>query len=1402
MPAPVSANEFALSIVTEAADSAKAQLCLRNAAGEQLGSHSVDLSALSPTAQLALFDLHRYLQHYVAPEPAAQAQAMAQTGVWIAEKLLGEQIFAALWQQGSIAQRSLRITLPDFDQHNQHNQHYCAALARVPWEIARPSLDQPTLQEKNLLLHVVHENQASIVQSATLLDGEALRVVCVFADAKGTQPLAARKERLALQALFARHIATQRAVEVHVLSHGVSRVRLRAQIMQNSGYHIVHWSGRGSCDALELAQTDGQPDRLTGAELVALLQEAGGILPNLFFLSACNSGEIDDGQHGAPGKPEVDSHPINTLDELLQTAQAVQRDVGPVSKALDLAQRPGYTGTAHALLQAGVPAVVAMRHAVGDDYARELALHFYDALLAHAQPKSMAAALHLARLALQKQLAKSHPPFSPSDHATAVLYCVARHGADQHCAAPAASQHDHSAPRKGRRLPEITELDAQQHRNFVGRTWEISALTENFIGSLDRSQNTANRTSQPVAQIIGLGGMGKTALCAEVLDLWQQHFDYLLLYQAKPNALGFDATLRDIHSRLKGEQGRYCQYVQRYPADAIYREADAEFTGEERLQRMRKNLLRAMQDEAILLVLDNFENNLQPQPQQPLAGVDASGAPHWACQDRAWDALLVMLAQGLGESGSRLLITCRRPLVALAEVSASAEKPVHLLALGPLPAGEAALYLRQHPVLCGMLFGGNSSDAALAQRLLRASRFHPLLMDRLVKLAAQPALRQQLQQAISTLEARSGFAELPALCSSKPGNALEQAYLQDALEVSLDQLLTYSSAEARQLLWVISVANEPVTLDLLSVVWHGEESEQMQQMRQIKQWLELLPQQQQEVPEEEKAFLNNLPQEELSELQALPPAVGSKQDIAPLLHQLVRLGLVNEALEGFEDSNPEISCHELVRERIRVWMQEQKSEQADWPENLIRLAYADQLAAYFKSMQHKNMAAALQAGSRAIVYCVQAGAYAKLGDFASDIVTSTYDPRLLQSLLPHLRSAAEAAPEGEPRWRCLGYLADALSRGGQPEASLPFYLQAAAQARAVAEAGAAGASQAWRDLGAICANAANVFRAIGQLEAARQHQHQSAAAQKQGGWSALYIWGNELAQLRIDIMQGKAAQVLPQVGAKLAQVAGWWHSLRTGQPVAEAAEQESLARAYLSALDIAREADFAMQNWPAALVRVDTTLEVQRTLQRPREDIAASRMNRAIVLGALKRFAEAISEMEACLPLFEHNLAAKAKVLGSLASLFAMQNDIVQALAQLRRALALFEDLPAPAERAASHNNLATYLFRSASPPALEEARWHQLAGLVYLLASGLHQYLQMSLRNYANVFRLARRATSTNAEPNIPRLAELLARPEFAPLSRWLQQRAIVPETMQAEIDELLAQVRQNVLAEGDAAA
>jgi tetratricopeptide (TPR) repeat protein len=687
-----------------------------------------------------------------------------------------------------------------------------------------------------------------------------------------------------------------------------------------------------------------------------------------------------------------------------------------------------------------------------------------------------------------------------------------------------------------------------------------------------------------------------------------------------------------------------------------------------------------------------------------------------------------------------------------------------------------------------MVFGADAGEKALALRLLSASRFHPLLMDRLARLAAAPALRPQLLQALDTLEKTKDFAQLPALFATRPGDEKELAYLNDALAASLDQLIRDASPDARRLLWMIAVANEPVTIGLLKAVWSGE-SHERQRRRRIKQMLDKLPL----LPLEMQAKLKAMPPEFCAMLDALPPESSARPKIEPLLRHVVGVGLATEERTGSEDDNPDFTCHELVRERIRVWMVQHSPERGELTETGIRLAYAERLEAVFRALQHENMTAALQAGSRALVYRVQAGTWDKLGGFVGDLVTGTEDPRLLEGLIPHLQIAAESAPEGQPRWTCLRYLADALSRNCRSDASLPFYEQAATQSRAAAEAGGEGSGHAWADLVGITGNWANALGDVCNLDASRQRQLESAEIAKRGRLPAVVVMGSELEVLRIDIMQGKVATALPEVEARLAQAEDWWKQHRAGQPVPEAPNVEFLARVYIAALNIASQADLVRKDWKSALGRLDTTLEVECALHRSAEDIAATRMNRASVLMKLPgRFDEAKAELEDCLRLSRGNPAATARVRGSLADLFDKQGDVSQAIAQQRRALSVCEQLPDPTDRVISHGNLSNYLERSGTPSALAEAPRHQLAALVYGLVAGLRQDLQTSLGNCAIEFR---RAHAAGTKLTVPRLAQLLADPAFRPLAEWLRQRQVKVDELQAEVDQFLEQAWQVAL-------
>src|SRR5262249_12600757 len=241
---------------------------------------------------------------------------------------------------------------------------------------------------------------------------------------------------------------------------------LEAQIRENGGYHIVHWSGHGNLNLLELAKPGGAGDDLSGDELLDLFINTGGFIPRLFFRSACHSGDILS---------------VKGWDDFTAVVQGkepgAKRATTEEPKEIETEEPLGYTGTAHALLQGGVPSVVAMRYAVGDDYARELSVEFYRALLAHAQPKDAGAALAMARRLLLDPAKHDLQRYAVCDHATPVFYGENDPGLNlQDGRSPALDLRDP-------RLHRITELTTAVHEHFVGRTWELAELGAEFIGS-------------------------------------------------------------------------------------------------------------------------------------------------------------------------------------------------------------------------------------------------------------------------------------------------------------------------------------------------------------------------------------------------------------------------------------------------------------------------------------------------------------------------------------------------------------------------------------------------------------------------------------------------------------------------------------------------------------------------------------------------------------------------------------------------------------------------------------------------------------------------------------------------------------------------------------------------------
>ncbi|ETX04231.1 MAG: hypothetical protein ETSY2_29940 [Candidatus Entotheonella gemina] len=1274
-------------IVNTDSDANLVRLRLRDENGVQQAAHQVRLGDHSVADWEGLFDTRRYVGRYKGSllwgdqaKPATEAQVLERLGVFLGQQVLGEAVMSALTQ--TLQQRTLLVRLPATG-----DDLLAAAFARVPWEIARSDLGQPALMERNLIVRVVTEDTvrdtAVTNVAAQVAEGEPLCVLLVFAEAPGSRPLAMRLERERLLHLFYNDILPHHCVRVDVLCHGVTRTALREQIRAANGYHIVHWSGHGHLNRLELRGEDGAPDRITGAQLVSIFVEAGGFIPQLVFLSACLSGSF------------IGIRDWATLQAVLSDEQPGGKQAGERVLPDILDEQPGYTGTALALLRSGVPQVIAMRYEVGDDYARELAWWFYKRFFTDTGRPSTDGALALARTDLlqNRELAGQLPPV---DHATPLVF-----GQEGRTLNPVAQRSEQLNRLRPRPQPLLTggsrELEPLAH--FVGRSEELTRLHHEWLLN----------GGPAVALVQGLAGLGKTVLVAEALHLWHRRFDWVLSFQAKPAPLTPDDFFRQVDAKLNLASLTYHAKCEGAPFERIFLEPSQALRGEARYEQMRTNLLEALRGEAVLLVLDNFETALEEIP----------GADGYACADPQWDRTLQLLARDLPGTRSRVMITSRhRPAVL------SAESLAVWLSLGPLPMGEAGLYVRSHPALRALWFA-DAEGRALVTRLLSISRGHPLIMERLAALAHD---HMALAQGLDRVQAE-GWETLPDLfrttTMSVSDRERERQYLEEVAIGSVDVLIERLSPDARRLLWILTLANEPVPAAFIVGVWPGQAD--------------------------------------------------------PLLTELHSTGLLTR--EGADDQTAH-AFHELVRERMAVWMDAHATERAGLTAEQVWGAYGEWYEALFEQFRTSGQAnareAAAEAGQRAVVYLVRARAFERLGVLASWLVTGTRDPMLLQGVIAELKTIADQVPSGRERWILSTNLADALRMLGRSDQTLALYEQAVVEAED---------AEAWSDMGVICGNWANALGDVGQLDAAKATLFRSIEADQRAGRPRISVVSSELEVWRIDVSQGAAERVLADIDARLCEVRDWWQQYRDGQTVPEAPEPVFLGRVLIGGLDIAGEANRQLNQWQACLDLLAEAEQIKRELGEGRYELTRTRFNQYYPLLRLGRLDDAQRILEQGLDVFREagELTSQATALSALADVWNQRGDTNQAIALDRQALSVLNRLPTPSERASSHGNLSNCLYTAVQP---EESARHRLAQLVYRLILNHREGLSHSMHNLGIHIR---HAAQTGEHYSLPSLAELLALPAFEALNRFVAQANVDVPQLQEAIDQLVEQARHD---------
>jgi tetratricopeptide (TPR) repeat protein len=548
--------------------------------------------------------------------------------------------------------------------------------------------------------------------------------------------------------------------------------------------------------------------------------------------------------------------------------------------------------------------------------------------------------------------------------------------------------------------------------------------------------------------------------------------------------------------------------------------------------------------------------------------------------------------------------------------------------LGALPIPEAKLYFQNHAVLRAIWYG----DEPLAKRILDVSRGHPLILARIADLARRyydegkhafaQEGRDEIDGALNKIQGE-GFKSLPDL------------FAKGKDEAQRDLEYKYLNDVAIGAVDLLIGRLIPETRGLLWVVTRAGEP---------------------------------VPEGLIKEVWGSEPAM--------LLGTLCGTGLVTR-----EGDPPYYAFHELVAERATAWMEHHPADRGENTEAAVWQAFGAWYGRLFHTLRASRKPGsrdeAVEMGRRGIRYLVRARAFESLGSFAGGVVTSTSDPALLGQVIADLQAVAADAPVGKARWKLRTYLADALRLAGRPDQALHLYEQAAEEAEAAAD---------WSDVGWICHNWAGALIGVGQLDRARETYLRSAEAKRRAGRPRVLVVMSELEALRVDVKQGRAAEAQEAIEEKLAELRSWWIRRKLDEPVPETPNDEHLARALVSGLDVAHQANLALERWQPCLDLLGEMEQVERTLGTGEHEIARTRFNRYGPLRRLGKLDEARVVLEGCLEVFRGagDVTNEAKTLSALADVWEALGDRGQALALARQALALRERLPDIAGRAVS----------------------------------------------------------------------------------------------------------------------
>jgi tetratricopeptide (TPR) repeat protein len=648
---------------------------LTDEGGAFLADHAVALDPTDPKYP-ALFDLPAYLKHLSAPDrrDEDERRLLQEVGAWIGETVLGPVIGEKILGH-SFPPIVIRVVVTA-----QAEQ-----LLVMPLEIAHARGKPLALQGVSL----VFEAPGTAPPKAAPI-GDRLRLLALFSLPPAGSPLNLRRERQMLQRLVRRLTSDAGlAVELRVLQYGVTRDSLRDALRERDGWDVVHFSGHGLPGSLILETPEGRADPVSSDDLAELLRLYGRRL-KLVVLSACLSAATSIQQ---------------TLNWLGLAEPRRDATAAPEpSHAVGQAPKAAPT-VARALVDHLDCAVLAMRYAVGDEFAMEMAHSLFDGLFRQRQnlPQAVQDALSAA---LEPNGA------APAALSIATPALFGAKAADLQLEPP-------DQPPEGYKLPDtgLSEFPGQPE-HFVGR---VKAMTE-------ASAALAAEGRQSGVLFHGMAGAGKSACAVELTYHHQaaRRFRAFVWYKAPEADKDIQLELRNFALAMERQ----------LPGFAMVHVVDNAAA----LKAWLPRLTQLLEDRAILLVLDNLESLL-------------SDSGQW--RDERWGLLIDALLKPGGRS--RVILTSRiRP--------AGLPQSIEVIPVHALPLNEALLLVRQLPNFRKLLDGKATvitldAGRELVRRTLRLVQGHPKLIEFAEKLAADP---QRLAAQLDHAEAAQGAGELDA----------------------------------------------------------------------------------------------------------------------------------------------------------------------------------------------------------------------------------------------------------------------------------------------------------------------------------------------------------------------------------------------------------------------------------------------------------------------------------------------------------------------------------------------------------------------------------------------------------------------------------------------------------------